>query len=469
MKKINDKTSFFLLLIILIAGYSSLALELVAIRQVIPYLDNDTIITSIIIGVILIFLALGYWRAGKINIRKISIRQKIINNFIISTVFLFVGTTYLFFNYYFLVLKFLGIQSRVLQAFAFSFIFLSIPSYLLAQTTPLVAMYFTKNSSPSMMGKILAFGTIGSFAGSIVTTLIIMPLLGANYAVMLNIFVTVLGIIILNKKDNVNIYITCFIFLVVTFLFNSTNMQRKLGIISNNGFSTIKVISVDDDQSKLMLINNSYSSKISKVDELMFEYAKYVNNNFIYTIPKEEKKDILVIGAGGFTLGLKDDYNNYTFIDVDESLLDVSEKYFLEEKLPPNKQFVKLPARAFLKNNNQKYDLIVLDTFTNTVSMPASLITVEYFTDVKRKLKDNGIVIMNTVLSPNFNDKLSVRFDNTVDHVFKNTTRHVIGNINPWLREKDNRLNNILYIYYNIPTDNSIYTDNNNSSMFDKN
>ena len=55
----NKKISLFLFIVILISGYVSLALELLAMRQVIPYLGNDTIIASIIIGVVLIFLSIG--------------------------------------------------------------------------------------------------------------------------------------------------------------------------------------------------------------------------------------------------------------------------------------------------------------------------------------------------------------------------------------------------------------------------
>ena len=70
----------------------------------------------------------------------------------------------------------------------------------------------------------------------------------------------------------------------------------------------------------------------------MFPYIRYIEENFLATIPAGEKKQILVLGAGGFTLGRDDDVNNYTYVDVDKTLLPLSEKYFLNKKLGGNKK-----------------------------------------------------------------------------------------------------------------------------------
>ncbi len=465
----NKKITFFLFLVILISGYVSLALELLAMRQVVPYLGNDTIIASIIIGVVLIFLSIGYYTSGKIDLKKISIRQKILRNFTISVIFIFASTSYIFLEYYFKAFEYVGITNRIAQAFAFALLLLAVPSYLLAQTTPLVSNYFSKNISSKITGKILFYGTIGSFGGSILTTLFIMPFFGVNYAVMFNIFLITIAMLILNNRNRIEIYIACFLFIVVSFIFNNSIVERKIGVLSNNEYSTIKIIDTDNNLSKIMMVNNSYSSKISKNKNLMFDYVRYINNNFISKIPRNKTKDILVLGAGGFTIGIDDKRNNYTYVDIDGSLLEITEKYFLKNELDKNKQFVVKDARNFLKNNNKKYDLIILDTYSHAFDIPTHLITVEYFQGVKQSLKDDGIMIANIIASAKFEDNFSITIDNTLRYVFGNIQREVIQKFNPWFNNGENSQNNIIYIYYNKKSKiNKIYTDNNNSVIFDK-
>lgn len=86
-------------------------------------------------------------------------------------------------------------------------------------------------------------------------------------------------------------------------------------------------------------------------------------------------------------MGEGDAFHNYTFLDIDRSLLKISEEKFLKHKLTPNKRFVVEDANQFLKDSTQKYDLIVLDTYSGMGIIPMDLITKEYFTRVKNNLK----------------------------------------------------------------------------------
>ena len=100
-------------------------------------------------------------------------------------------------------------------------------------------------------------------------------------------------------------------------------------------------------------------------------------------MPADKPHKILVLGAGGFTLGLNDTRNDYTFIDIEHTLKDVSEKHFLNQKLSPNKKFIVADASQFLKNTTEQYDFILLDVYSNSYQVPESLITVEFMERLK--------------------------------------------------------------------------------------
>ncbi|MDR2640892.1 MAG: hypothetical protein LBC61_06450 [Candidatus Peribacteria bacterium] len=54
-------------------------------------------------------------------------------------------------------------------------------------------------------------------------------------------------------------------------------------------------------------------------------------------------------------------------VDVDSELKDISEKYFLQEKISPKVNFISEPVRYFLNkklaSSSNKYDAIVIDVY----------------------------------------------------------------------------------------------------------
>jgi hypothetical protein len=240
----------------------------------------------------------------------------------------------------------------------------------------------------------------------------------------------------------------------------------------------VQVLDVPKKDEKIFAINRSISSQIGKKPESRFPYIAYIDDNFIFSMLKvvHEPKDILIIGAGGFTIGLLDKYNNYTFIDIDKDLKNVAEKYFLPDKLSPNKKFIASSARAFVHSNDKKYDLIVIDTYTNMLSIPMETVTRGFLLDVKSRLKDDGIVVANVISSPTFSDKFSVRYHNTFASVFPVFSRQIVehsvtGNNGLWHDDTVNEgLANVLYIYFGnkLVNDDTIYTDDKNSYSIDR-
>ena len=225
-----------LFVLMLISSYTILLLEFLAINQILPFVESSNFATAVIVLVILFFLVIGFYKGGKLLFKKNNIRNKILKNFVISTVFIFFGTTYSFLHYYFLIFDYIGVKHIIFQSFVFSMLFLSAPSYLLAQNTRLLSNYFNKNISKSNGVKVLFYGVILSFVLSIITIMFLMPIFGLNYAVFFNIFLITAAILILNKRNKIEIYMLCFLFLIITFMLNNNIADRKFDEISNDNF-----------------------------------------------------------------------------------------------------------------------------------------------------------------------------------------------------------------------------------------
>ncbi len=463
-KYISSKSVVLLLLAIFVGGYASLSLELIVLRQLSNFVGSTTITVSIVMGTFLAFMSLGYFKGSTEKVSKTSLRRQSTNGFLLIAFLTVLSSSFFLMDVYFFILNYLGIKSNVVQTAIYSLIFLSAGPYFFGKITAMLSR-FLHHRDPNYTGKIMAVDTVGSVCGSLLTTLLIMPFIGVNHTIIVATVITLVTACFLSKPCLRTILITFLIFTLAVSFNQSKMLKSVYSIVENNAVSTISVHIIDEGKSKLLVVNGSPASKVSEEHDLNFEYFKFVNDNFIDTLPKDEVKDILVVGAGGFTLGLKDKRNNYVYVDVDKTLKRVSEELFLQEKLSANKKFIVQDANQFLKESNKKYDIIILDTYSSLHYIPMELVTKEYFLRAKNNLKDNGILLLNAITSATFNDDFAMNLDNTLRFVFANNLRsQIIGDFNPWNEEKKN---NIIYIYRNRQNPNKIYDINKNPSFYD--
>lgn len=471
-----------LFLIILIEGYVVLAAELLAIRQLVPFVGSGTEIVSIVISAVLLPLAVGYHAGGRAYRTHFartrrrekhapSIRRILLKNIVSALGILTLGLSYLFLEFFFGLLGAVGLTNRLLQTALYSALFLVYPVFLLAQTVPLVSGYFSRARLSEITGRMLFFSTAGSFLGSVFSTIVLMSTIGVNNTVIATLALLSVPVLMLTRRRLAYETALAAFALTIALVMNNNAALRSFNIVSNNNYSTVAVYDLPEMHGKLFNINRSASSMITADPAKNFKYWQYIESTFIQPVLRAEpKKDILIVGAGGFTLGMDDEHNNYTFVDIDGSLKNVAEKYFHGKKLPPNKHFVPASARAFMHREPSQYDLIVLNAFTNIISVPMEVTTREFLAETKARLKPGGIVVSNVISSPNFADAFTLRYDNTFAAVFPAYTRQVIGPFNPWQVNDAKQQSNVLYVYYNRPkaTDATVYSDDRNTYSLDR-
>lgn len=469
-----------LFLIIFLEGYIVLSTELLAIRLMLPFTGSGTDTVSIIIAAVLMPLAFGYFAGGRFRTKKtegrraFAVRDRLVWNLVTAAALLTPGLSHVFLEWSFGRLVYdLHWTNRIGLTCAYSLVFLVVPVFLLGQTVPLVSNYFSRERLSLAAGRILFFSTMGSFMGAVFCTLVLMSFFGVhNTAVITIACMAALAFILAKDKISpaTGLVTLC---LGLSLLLNSGAAMARFHIVGNNKYNLVQIKDVQGGQVRELLLNRTLASGMDKYGEApVVRYAAYIENNFLKPMYDEEKppRDVLVLGAGGFTIGRFDDRNNYIYVDIDKDLKDVAENLFLEEKLGPNKKFVPMEARAFLNQTRDKFDLIVLDLYRDPVSAPEYLITREFYRQVRDRLKPGGVAAGNYFASPSFSDLYSVRLDNTLRSVFPNINRQVINDYDPWNRGSD--WTNIIYSYTDNPgisdRDAGIYTDDKNPSMFDK-
>jgi spermidine synthase len=462
-----------LFLTILIEGFVTLATELLAIRQSIPFVGSGTETISILISTVLLPLAIGYYYGGKvytqsnIGAKFKTVRKILIDNLLLASIIITFGLSYFCLESFFSLLQISGITNRIIQTSLYGILFLIYPTFLLAQTIPLISNYFHKLKISHLTGKMLFFSTLGSFLGSVVTTLVLMSTIGVNNTVIVNVGLLILLILLLQKGIFTYEKLTALSVLGMVMVLNSDHILKTVNVVEMSNYNTVSIIEVPKEAARILSLNRGHSAKYSKDPKFQFLYVQYINKLFLEQI-KGQNKSILIIGAGGFTMGQDDTTNLYTYVDIDKSLKEIAEKHLFGQKLSPNKTFIAEPAESFLRYNSKKYDFIVLDAYSNGMNIPSTLITREFFELVKKSVTDDGIILANIVTTPNFRDRFSIKIDNTFRSVFPNITRQVIGGFVPWAEKHAPA--NVLYIYYNNKSvvSNEIYTNDLNTSYKDQ-
>lgn len=148
-------------------------------------------------------------------------------------------------------------------------------------------------------------------------------------------------------------------------------------------------------------------------------------------------ENILVLGLGGGCVlkTLRNDFNysgNITAVDIDPVIIDIAAKEF---GIVTNNNTLIICADAFdfVRNDNNNFDLIIIDLFIDN-KIPEKFLLQEFWRELLNKVKSNGNVIFNTLCVPFTNihpieDKLKKRgFESRVYRYVERTNKVLIAN-----------------------------------------
>lgn len=459
INNIEKRKNAFLLLIIIIEGFVSVAAEILVIRQLIPEVGSSVVVTSLIIGVFLLFLALGYWRGGVYQKDFYDILKR---NFIIAASIFGVGLSYLFIAIFFQTFSlFLKIPAIIILVL-YLLLIISPLVYLFGQTIP-ITMNLVKQEKlvGTIGGKVLFLSTVGSFFGAVLTTLLLMENLGVAWTVMINALLLLLLVFLMPLEKNKRIFTLGSILVISIFIYLANVTIEKSYFVATTNYANYHVASAiklpNNSIGDIFQINESSSSFRGQNKE-GFPYIEFIKK-ILFSDLKLHNENILVLGAGGFSLSAAGDFGNrITYVDIDPKIYGIAKQSFQPQI---NGKFIAADARVYLKPIKNYYQAIVSDVYSNVHTIPQSLLSREYFQEVRVALKENGVAIFNIIAHPFLDSRYAKRVDNTI--------RTVFGNCMVIPLEYVDNVTNIIYICRKAAneSDNLIYTDNKNPSTLD--
>ena len=312
------------LFILFLEGFVSLSLQILMMRQLVPFVGNSVVYVSIIVSVFLAALSMGYKKGGVSKSPLLTLQR----NILISAGLISFGFSYFLMEKYFGYFELLS-DSPIFALSTYLIIFLFPIIFLLGQTIPLLTNFIKSQSVSELTGNSLSLNTVGSVVGSVFTSLVLFYYFGMAATVFINVALLILIYFCLKPNLNKKNTIAMITILIAAFALNIH--YENSTFVKTNAYTNYKIETKENDLFKILKMNKSISSVLLKGNT--YGYISSIRKQITRDLGHKDA-NILVLGAGGFTLSLGDNTNNkYEYIDIDPSIKDVVEEFFLEKSI----------------------------------------------------------------------------------------------------------------------------------------
>ena len=434
--------------IVFLEGFCSLGAEVVALRRLVPHVGSSIVVTAPTIGFFLFALALGYAAGARV---AADYTRVVARNFLASAVLAGAGLAGVTVD-----ALFAHLQPAPVAWFAFVGGILCPIAWLLGQTVPILTNLMRHARTGEASGMALYWSTLGSFVGSLALSLVIMQWLGVSAAVLACALGLVAGTLLLAGHE-VKMAVAA---LSTAALAVAINLQH--GVTADTAYAEYIVGPADlpaQQAPRAFWVNKSTASLIDDSDPPNYtRYIRHLRQVLLDELGFRDR-DILVLGAGGFTLSHRELANRYTYVDIDPAIRGIAEKHFLRE--PARGEFIADDARRFVAATDRRFDAVVVDVYSAHTSIPSHLVTREFWEGTRRALKPDGVLLANLILDGKLETPYARNLLATIDSVFGRCAVDVL--------HKAQALSNVEVICFasSRPGTTGIYVDEKNRADLD--
>jgi spermidine synthase len=395
-----------------------LAVELLASRLLGSVFGTSNIVWANVIGLILLFLAIGYFVGGRWADRSANFttfyRLLIWDAFLCALIPLIARP----------VLVVAGnavaqIQAALVLGSFFSVLLLfALPITLLGCASPFAIRLAVTNQNDlikagSISGRLYAVSTIGSLFGTFLPTLVLVDRIGTIATFLL--FAGVLYSVALiglwqhrGKSSLVWLWMPVVIGLLALLILNGPLRQPFSGAkLLYERETAYNYIQVQEDASGNRYLYLNEGQGIHS----QWSPNTYADNqrtwSFFLTAPyfnappfkPSDVQSLVIIGLAGGTIARQHIavYGNIPIdgIEIDPGIVEAGARYFdMNTEMMPSLSVYTQDGRYMLNRLNNRYSVIAVDAYRPPY-IPWHLTTVEFFREISKHLNDNGVVAIN--------------------------------------------------------------------------
>jgi predicted membrane-bound spermidine synthase len=424
-------------LLVFVSGMTVLGSELTGSRLLAPYFGTSLLIWANVIGLILLYLTIGYWLGGKLADRYPN-RESLYHVTAVAAVF--VGLIPVLAKPI-LYLSSIGFATYSVGIFWGSLVgvlgLFMVPITMLGCVSPWAIRLAVHDVSDtgSTAGRLYALSTMGSLAGAYLPVLFLIPTVGTDRSfVTLSVIllvVSIAGLIMERRKAGaptpsaagarapapgaaggagssrrsgalIGAYVAALIvILVLAALPQGVVRAQPYGRLLYETESAYNYIQVVQNGTRTDLILNEGQAVHSIYDPTTLltrgPWDYFLVAPFFQPETQESAVDSLLLlgSAAGTTARQYTEVYGPVPIDgveIDPKIIEVGQRYF--HMTMPNLAPIPQDARYFLRNTPKRYRVIAIDAYRQPY-IPFHLTTREFFTEVKDHLAPGGVVAIN--------------------------------------------------------------------------
>ena len=387
---------------------STLAIEFTTSRMLQTVYGTSNIVWANVIGLVLLFLTLGYFLGGRLADRRPQphLFYQLVSWAGFSSVFFLLLTSVLL-KTAVSALTTLNLNAIVSSLIGVIFA-LAVPITLLGCISPFAIRLAVQDVSEAgrISGRIYAISTWGSLLGTYLPVLFVIPLAGTRLtAVLFGTFLFIIGLIGQVRAKNLSLPSTLSILLLVPaiWFWGGGGIKAYDGQIfeTESAYNYIQVVRQADCNYLLLNEGQAYHSfycdngRVPRISvwSIMLA-APYFNAE-----PTMQNMAVIGLAAGTIPKQFTRVFGNIPIdgIEIDPAIIQAGRDYFA--LTDPNINLIVGDGRYQLKQLSDRYDLITIDAY-KVPYIPWHLTTREFFQEVRDHLTDKGVVAMNVGRAP---------------------------------------------------------------------
>ena len=395
-------------IVVFIASFCTLVIELVAGRIMAPYVGVSLYTWTSIIGVVLAGISIGAYLGGLLADRypRSSTLGWLLflsglGAFSISPLTNLVGPAHFQ-------------TSLMLRILLITTIIFFVPSCLLGMISPVVVKLTLNNldKTGNVVGKIYAFSTLGSILGTFATGFYLISWMGTRnilftMGIILILSALVFGGFFVSKKILIPILIVLagFLWGIHGYAFKFP-IDEETYFYKESDYYTLKLKKKERSHGgpmEALVLDHLIHSYTDLTDPfyIEYEYIRVYEEVVRWQAAKRESFRTLFLGGGGYTfprfIEAKYPAAEIDVVEIDPEITRIALEYLGIPEDTKIRSFNE-DARWFLMNSREggRYDFIFGDAF-NDLSIPYHLTTKEFAQELKRLLKPDGILMANVI------------------------------------------------------------------------
>ena len=414
---------YFLIPLVLVSGMTSLALEMCAERLMEPYFGTSLIVWASLIGLILVYLTVGYFVGGRLADRYPS--EQVL---CVVTAAAALATSLIpLVSQQILQWSVTGLEQVSVSIFLSSLVgtilLFAVPVTLLGIVSPFAFRLLTKDVAQSgrSSGSLYAISTFGSIIGAFLPVLWLIPTFGVRRTLL------IFGVLLFAASlwGLRPLWRPSFLLVVIAVLLPLGPLKDIPNLIydKESYYNYIQVTQSSDGTRELILNEGQaihsiyYANPNTVLTGWYWDYflaAPYFNPGF--TPNKLHRVGIIGLAGGTIARQFTKVYGPVPIdgVEIDPTIVDVAHKYFAMNE--PNLHVHVEDGRTYLATTHEQYDVVAIDAFQQPY-IPFQLTTREFFTSIRSHLSSQGVVAINTGHTTH-DFRLVQAFVNTMSQVF---------------------------------------------------